>query len=255
MFQKLNQMVFFFAPGQYFYLPWIVYSETLSLSQNQLLILYFQRHDGDAATIEDWLQVFEDSTGRDLSQFKNWYTQAGTPEVSVTETYAEGEFQLTFSQKTPATPGQIEKDPKVIPIALGLLSPCGQELLPTQILELNQPQQSFTFASSKRPIASILREFSAPILLKHTQNDATKAFLLAHDPDPFNKWQAARTLAVESLKELAQHNQAPALEFLDALQAVASGAPSVGIKVGKNLNLMMGWDETLGLSGLQALFP
>ena len=186
------------------------------------LALYFQRHDGDAATIEDWLQVFEDSTGRDLSQFKNWYTQAGTPEVSVTETYAEGEFQLTFSQKTPATPGQIEKDPKVIPIALGLLSPCGQELLPTQILELNQPQQSFTFASSERPIASILREFSAPILLKHTQNDATKAFLLAHDPDPFNKWQAARTLAVESLKELAQHNQAPALEFLDALQAVAS---------------------------------
>lgn len=186
------------------------------------LALYFQRHDGDAATIEDWLQVFEDSTGRDLSQFKNWYTQAGTPEVSVTETYAEGEFQLTFSQKTPATPGQIEKDPKVIPIALGLLSPCGQELLPTQILELNQLQQSFTFASSKRPIASILREFSAPILLKHTQNDATKAFLLAHDPDPFNKWQAARTLAVESLKELAQQNQAPALAFLDALQAVAS---------------------------------
>ena len=186
------------------------------------LALYFQRHDGDAATIEDWLQVFEDSTGRDLSQFKNWYTQAGTPEVSVTETYAEGEFQLTFSQKTPATPGQIEKDPKVIPIALGLLSPCGQELLPTQILELNQPQQSFTFASSERPIASILREFSAPILLKHIQNDATKAFLLAHDPDPFNKWQAARTLAVESLKELAQHNQAPALEFLNALQAVAS---------------------------------
>ena len=167
------------------------------------LALYFQRHDGDAATIEDWLQVFEDSTGRDLSQFKNWYTQAGTPEVSVTETYAKGEFQLTFSQKTPATPGQIEKDPKVIPIALGLLSPCGQELLPTQIFELNQPQQSFTFASSERPIASILREFSAPILLKHTQNDA-------------------RTLAVESLKELAQHNQAPALAFLDALQAVAS---------------------------------
>jgi len=186
------------------------------------LALYFQRHDGDAATIEDWLQVFEDSTGRDLSQFKNWYTQAGTPEVSVTETYAEGEFQLTFSQKTPATPGQIEKDPKVIPIALGLLSPCGQELLPTQILELNQAQQSFTFASSERPIASILREFSAPILLKQTQKDATKAFLLAHDTDPFNKWQAGRTLAVESLKELAQHNQAPALGFLDALQAVAS---------------------------------
>ena len=186
------------------------------------LALYFQRHDGDAATIEDWLQVFEDSTGRDLSQFKNWYMQAGTPEVSVTETYAEGEFQLTFSQKTPATPGQIEKDPKVIPIAVGLLSPCGQELLPTQILELNQAQQSFTFASSERPIASILREFSAPILLKQTQKDATKAFLLAHDTDPFNKWQAGRTLAVESLKELAQHNQAPELGFLDALQDVAS---------------------------------
>ena len=109
------------------------------------LALYFQRHDGDAATIEDWLQVFEDSTGRDLGQFKNWYTQAGTPEVSVTETYKKGKFQLTFSQKTPATPGQIEKDPKVIPIAVGLLSPCGQELLPTQILELSQAQQSFTF--------------------------------------------------------------------------------------------------------------
>ena len=177
------------------------------------LALYFQRHDGDAATIEDWLQVFEDSTGRDLSQFKNWYTQAGTPQVSVTETYEKGIFQLTFSQKTPATPGQIEKDPKVIPIAVGLLSPCGQELLPTQILELSQAQQSFTFTSSERPIASILREFSAPILLKHTQNDATKAFLLAHDTDPFNKWQAGRTLAVESLKELVQHNQPPSLRF------------------------------------------
>jgi aminopeptidase N len=81
------------------------------------LDLYFDRHDGDAATIEDWLKVFEDATGRDLSQFRLWYTQAGTPRLSVSEHFGNGRYTLTFTQKTPATPGQPEKKPQVIPIA------------------------------------------------------------------------------------------------------------------------------------------
>ena len=104
------------------------------------LDLYFDRHDGDAATIEDWLQVFEDATGRDLSQFKRWYEQAGTPRLSVTDDFKDGTYTLHFEQKTPPTPGQDVKDPRVIPIAVGLISPNGDEVLETQMLEMTEAQ-------------------------------------------------------------------------------------------------------------------
>ena len=87
------------------------------------LDLYFDRHDGDAATIEDWLKVFEDATDRDLTQFKLWYSEAGTPRLKVEDSWAEGVYTLTFTQKNPPTPGQPEKQPKVIPINVILLNP------------------------------------------------------------------------------------------------------------------------------------
>src|SRR5690606_17973821 len=89
------------------------------------LDLYFDRHDGEAATIEDWLKVFEDATGRDLSQFKRWYTDAGTPRLTASEAWSDGTYTLTFRQDTPPTPGQDTKPPRVIPIAVGLLNPNG----------------------------------------------------------------------------------------------------------------------------------
>ncbi|MEL7257273.1 MAG: aminopeptidase N [Pseudomonadota bacterium] len=186
------------------------------------LDLYFERHDGDAATIEDWLKVFEDSTGRDLSQFKRWYEQAGTPRVTVRETFEDGTFTLHFEQSTPPTPGQDVKDPRVIPIAVGLLSPNGDEVVPTKILEMTQAKQSFAFEGlGSRPVPSILRGFSAPVILERESNSAERAFLLAHDTDPFNKWEAGRALARDGLLAMIRDGAGPDDAYLDAIEAVA----------------------------------
>ncbi|MEO0372406.1 MAG: aminopeptidase N, partial [Pseudomonadota bacterium] len=112
---------------------------------SKALDLYFDRHDGDAATIEDWLKVFEDATGRDLNQFKRWYEDAGTPRLSVTQTHEGDRFTLTFEQMTPPSPGQDEKPPRVIPIAVGLIAPDGSEAMETTVLEMTEARQSFHF--------------------------------------------------------------------------------------------------------------
>ncbi len=128
---------------------------------DKALDLYFTRHDGEAATIEDWVKVFEDSTGRDLTQFRRWYKQAGTPRVAVSEDWADGTYTLTLKQSTPPTPGQDEKLPQHIPLAVGLLGPNGDEVQPTQILEMTEAEQSFTFEGlAAKPTPSILRHFS-----------------------------------------------------------------------------------------------
>jgi len=105
--------------------------------------LYFDRHDGQACTIEDWLKCFEEVTGRDLTQFQLWYSQAGTPRVSVTEAFIDGTYTLTFHQSTPPTPGQDKKDPKVIPIAVGLLDADGNEVRKTKVLEVTDDVHAF----------------------------------------------------------------------------------------------------------------
>jgi len=186
------------------------------------LNLYFDRHDGQACTIEDWLQVFEDATGRDLAQFKHWYTDAGTPRLSVSETFQDGKFTLNFAQETPATPGQDSKPPRVIPIAVGLLGQNGAELVPTTLLEMTEATQSFEFSGlAKRPIPSILRDFSAPVILMRKTDNAERAFLLAHDTDPFNKWDSGRALAKDVLVRMIRTGAAPDDLYLDALLAVA----------------------------------
>ncbi|MDG2341013.1 MAG: aminopeptidase N, partial [Paracoccaceae bacterium] len=182
------------------------------------LDLYFDRHDGQACTIEDWIKVFEETTGRELTQFTRWYSQAGTPRLSVEESFSDGTLTLTFSQETPATPGQDQKDPRVIPIAVGLLGQNGDEVLPTQILEMTQAKQSFTFDGlASKPMPSILRGFSAPVILQRETSNAERAFLLAHDTDPFNKWEAGRDLAKDSLIRMVQNKEAPDGAYLDAL--------------------------------------
>ncbi|WP_341365590.1 aminopeptidase N [Yoonia sp. BS5-3] len=185
------------------------------------LDLYFERHDGDAATIEDWLKVFEDATGRDLSQFALWYHQAGTPRVTVTEEYADGVYTLHLGQHIPDTPGQTDKSSMVIPVAIGLLDEKGHEVLPTTMLELTEATQRFTFPDlASKPVLSVLRDFSAPVILEHEQNKAQRAFLLAHDTDPFNKWDAARSLAQDVLTDMVLHDAAPDAAYLDGLTAV-----------------------------------
>jgi aminopeptidase N len=186
------------------------------------LDLYFDRHDGDAATIEDWLKVFEDATGRDLAQFKLWYSQAGTPHLKVTDDWKDGVYTLTFAQSNPPTPGQPEKDPKVIPVQVGLLNPNGDEVVPTIMLEMTRARQSFRFDGlASKPVPSILRGFSAPVVLDRKVPQEERAFLLAHDTDPFNKWEAGRALAKDVMADMALKGTAPSRAWLDAVAAVA----------------------------------
>lgn len=183
------------------------------------LKLYFARHDGQACTIEDWLKVFEDATGRDLSQFKLWYSEAGTPRLKVSEDYADGTYTLTFEQSTPPTPGQPQKAPRVIPVAVGLLSPNGDEVRGTEVLELTEARQSFTFEGlAAKPVPSILREFSAPVILERETTNAERAFLLAHDTDPFNRWEAGNALAKEVRVAMVVDGATPDAAYLDALE-------------------------------------
>ncbi|WP_390914267.1 aminopeptidase N [Pseudosulfitobacter sp. SM2401] len=185
---------------------------------SKALDLYFDRHDGQACTIEDWLQVFEDSTGRDLTQFKRWYSQAGTPHLKVAETYQGDTYTLTFTQHTPPSAATAKPEPQVIPVALGLLGPDGVETMSTQILEVTKATQSFSFTGqTSKPVPSILRGFSAPVVLDHK---ADHAFLLAHDTDPFNRWESGRALAKASVLASIRNGKAPDPAYLDGLHAL-----------------------------------
>jgi len=164
------------------------------------LDLYFDRHDGQACTIEDWIKVFEDATGRDLTQFKHWYTDAGTPRLTLSEDWQSGRLTLNFRQETAPTPGQPEKRPRVIPIALGLIGPNGDEVLPTTVLEMTEAEQSFHFDGlGARPVVSLLRGFSAPVTVAREIAADEQALLLAHDTDPYARWQAGHDLALDGL--------------------------------------------------------
>ena len=185
------------------------------------LDLYFDRHDGQACTIEDWLKVFEDATGRDLGQFKRWYTQAGTPRVTVSEDWADGTYTLTFNQATKPSAVSPAPDPQVIPMAVGLLNPNGDEIVPTTLLEITEAEQSFSFDGlSARPTPSLLRGFSAPIILERDTTTAEQAFLLANDTDSFTRWEAGNSLARQTLLDMAARGAAPEAAYLDGMAAV-----------------------------------
>ncbi len=158
--------------------------------------LYFERHDGQACTIEDWLQVFADVTGRDLEQFKLWYSQAGTPQLSIYEQYKDGELQINIGQELAPTPGQPKKKPMLIPLAYTLYNPNG-DVLHQGVYELTEAQETLRLEAPEGARLSINQGFSAPIKLKYPQMDAP--FLLRHDRDPFNRWEAAQSLALDVL--------------------------------------------------------
>ncbi len=169
--------------------------------------LYFERHDGEAATVEQFVKCFADVSGRDFAQFMRWYAQAGTPEVLVTPHYdaSAKTYRLDMVQKIPPTPGQPHKEPMTIPLALGLVGKNGADLplmpdhrpLERSVLELTQPSQSFVFTGvAERPIPSLNRGFTAPIKLALPLEADELRFLAARDSDPFNRWQAVQTLAM-----------------------------------------------------------
>lgn len=186
------------------------------------LDLYFERHDGQACTIEDWLQIFEDTSGRDLTQFKLWYRQAGTPRVTVEEEFDDGCYRLTFEQTIPESPGQTDKHPMVIPIALGLLDANGVEVQPTTVVELTDARRTFRFDGlESKPIPSLLRGFSAPVILKRKTPRLENLVRLRHDTDMFNRWEAGRNLGRETLVAMTRDDIAPSQDYLETLVAVA----------------------------------
>ena len=172
--------------------------------------LYFSRHDGRAATVEQFIQCFADASGHDFTQFMRWYNQAGTPEVSVSSHFdpASKRYTLQCSQVIPPTPGQLIKDPMVIPLAIGLVGKNGHDLplnlsgkpIERAVVVLNRPEATFEFSGlSERPVLSINRGFSAPIKLVSDLSAENLAFLASHDGDPFNRWQALQSISMSLL--------------------------------------------------------
>ncbi len=172
--------------------------------------LYFARHDAEAATVEQFIQCFADASGRDMTQFMRWYSQAGTPEVTVTGRYdvARKTYTLEARQSVPPTPGQPTKAPMVIPLSVGLVGKNGYDLpLITQggniahgVLVLSEPATTVEFTGiAEKPVLSVNRNFSAPIKLNSDLDAGDLTFLAAHDSDAFNRWQALQTISMQLL--------------------------------------------------------
>lgn len=163
--------------------------------------LYFERHDGQAVTCEDFVRAIEDAAQADLSQFRLWYSQAGTPEIAAQGHYdAESKrYTLDLAQHIPPTPGQPHKNPMHIPLVIGLVGPDGRDMA-TELLHLHDAKHSFVFENiPARPVPSLLRGFSAPVKLKSDLSDADLRFLVVHDCDGFNRWESMQILALRMM--------------------------------------------------------
>lgn len=214
--------------------------------------LYFERHDGQAVTTEDFVRAMEEASGVNLQQFRLWYSQAGTPQLQATGHYdaSAGTYELLVRQSCPPTPEQPTKQPFHIPLRMGLLGADGQALplrlqgekgsdpVYERVLDVTKPVQSFVFTGiTEEPVPSLLRGFSAPVKLSFDYTREQLLFIMTRDSDGFNRWNAAQELAVGVIQELlAAHQQGstkaevyPGLiaacgELLDAAIADASGA-------------------------------
>ncbi|MBN8912220.1 MAG: aminopeptidase N, partial [Rhizobiales bacterium] len=202
--------------------------------------LYFERHDGQAATIEDFLKCFEDASQRDLSHFKLWYSQAGTPELVCALSYdkAKKQAELKIEQVLPPTPGESKKKPLHIPVRIALLGGNGQEIalkretgeaIEDGVLHVTKRTQTFRFADvPSPPVPSILRGFSGPVNLTLNLAERDLEFLMAHDQDLFNRWQAANTYATRTLVDMVkalrkgERATARATQFVKALGSAVS---------------------------------
>ncbi|WP_455208819.1 aminopeptidase N [Kaarinaea lacus] len=183
--------------------------------------LYFDRHDGQAVTCDDFVKALEDANQVDFTQFRRWYSQAGTPELNVTRSYdaASKTYTLNISQTCPPTPGQETKEPFLIPLAIGLLGETGDNIPMqlrdettaingTRVLEIKQLAESFTFINvDSEPVPSLLRGFSAPVKVNLDLKDKERYFLMANDSDEFNRWDAGQQLAIKIIKQLVEDYQ------------------------------------------------
>ncbi len=188
--------------------------------------LYFERHDGQAVTTDDFAASMGEANQSDLSQFMRWYDQAGTPELRVVGLWnaEDRSYTLDVTQTCPATPGQKKKEPFHIPFKIGLLASDGSDMAlqlenesesigKTRILHIREPHQTFKFVNlTEMPVPSLLRGFSAPVTLNYDYSGDELAFLLAHDSDPFNRWEAGQKFAISQIKVLLdQHEKGQSL--------------------------------------------
>ncbi|MFL5237864.1 MAG: aminopeptidase N [Rhizomicrobium sp.] len=179
--------------------------------------LYFDRHDGQAVTIEEWVKCFEDACGRDLAQFRLWYRQSGTPIIEADGEYdpVNQKYALTLRQALPATPGQPEKKPMHIPVRLGFVTKSGRGIPLTldgenaigpeeRVLELKGPEEQFVFVDvPETPLISVGRRFSAPAYFNVPMTASDRAAMMSRDADAFNRWEAGQALATDVLLEMA----------------------------------------------------
>ncbi|MEN2786014.1 aminopeptidase N [Sphingomonas qilianensis] len=190
--------------------------------------LYFDRFDGTAATCEDFVASMEAGSGVDLSQFRLWYAQAGTPRVTASLHHDTGSDRatLTVSQRTPPTPGQPSKQPMVLPLKLKLFgAQTAQTLAPEQLVLLDQPTEHIVFEGvGERPILSINRGFSAPVVIETDRSAADLAFLSAHDDDPFARYEAMQQLMLDTLVESAANGTADHQAVIAAIAGTLDNA-------------------------------
>ena len=180
--------------------------------------LYFKRHDGQAVTCDDFVAAMADANQKDLTQFKRWYSQAGTPRVKVEESFVSGTYQVRLTQSCPATPGQDKKEPFHIPLLYRLI---GDSVSSEQLFELTESSQTITVPGlSKKPVLSINRNFSAPIVLDFEQPESELLILLKEDDDAFNRWEAAQKLFMRSILS----GKALDAELVSALRAILRDA-------------------------------
>ena len=193
--------------------------------------LYFDRHDGQAVTTEDFVRCMADASGQDLSQLQHWYDYAGTPVLEVTGSYdaRTAAYTLEFEQSVPDTPGQTDKPPFLIPVVTGLVGSDGSDLsvragdgekkLTRHTLQLTDRQQRFVFHGvEEEPVPSLLRGFSAPVKLEFGYSDEQLMFLMANDSDGFNRWDAAQTLSRRVLLGMVgQYRDGQPLQVPDGL--------------------------------------
>jgi aminopeptidase N len=168
--------------------------------------LYFQRHDGQAVTCDDFVQAMQDASGVDLSQFRRWYDVAGTPVLDCAGDYRDGTFTLSVKQSM--------EPPFHIPLAVKI----GPH---ERVLSVKQREEKFDFAVAEKPVPSLLRGFSAPVILDYPYTEADLVHLLAHDDDPFNRWEAGQRLAADTI---LKRRGAPSRAFLDAMRRVLDDA-------------------------------
>ncbi len=198
--------------------------------------LYFKRHDGQAATVEDWVKCFEDANGRDLTQFRLWYRQSGTPVVDATGTYdaAKKTYALTLKQNLGPTPGQPTKQPMVVPVRLGMLGAKGALPLTLEgenatgpeerVLELDEAEHTYTFVGVEEPpLLSLGRHFSAPVHFRTPLDRKSLASLMGRDSDAFNRWESGQTLATQILLDMTEQAKGGKAPNADTTYSAAIG--------------------------------